>query len=178
MIDPATSSVTNATAHPGATQRGLRGAHVLLIFIGFFLTIFAVNGVMVYEARSTFGGLETDDAYRKGLAYNSRLVEAETQNKLGWRDDVVHIPDRQLVRISMADHSGAPISGLAIKGEIGRPATDRFDRQLAFIESAPGNYEVDAKGLEPGWWILDVEARKSGDGAVLYEAKERVWIKP
>ena len=41
---------------------------MLLIFIGFFVTVFLVNGLMVYDALSTFGGLETPDAYRKGLA--------------------------------------------------------------------------------------------------------------
>ena len=38
-------------------RRGLRGGHVLLVFTGFFATIFLVNGIMIYEALSTFGGL-------------------------------------------------------------------------------------------------------------------------
>jgi nitrogen fixation protein FixH len=29
---------------------------VLLIFIGFFVTVLLVNGLMVYDALSTFGG--------------------------------------------------------------------------------------------------------------------------
>ena len=32
----------------------------------------------------------------------------------------------------------------------------------------------------PGWWTMDIEARKcaSAGAEVVYEAKERLWIKP
>ena len=157
---------------------GLRGLHVLLIFIGFFLTVFVVNGIMIYEATSTFGGLETADAYRKGINYNARIAEAEAQDRQGWHDIVAQLPGTQRVRLSLTDGSGAPLPGLLISSEIGRPATDRFDRRLDFNQTGPGTYEADVAGLAPGWWIVDLEARKSGGGEVLYEAKERVWIKP
>jgi nitrogen fixation protein FixH len=157
---------------------GLRGLHVLLIFIGFFLTVFVVNGIMIYKAESTFGGLETADAYRKGLTYNARIAEAEAQDRQGWHDTVAHVPETQRVRLSLTDRSGAPLPGLLISSEIGRPATDRFDRRLDFAQTGPGTYEADVAGLAAGWWIVDLEARKSEAAEVLYEAKERVWIKP
>ncbi len=165
---------------PESPRRGLRGHHVLLVFVGFFVTVFLVNGVMIYEALSTFGGLETSDAYRKGLAYNQRIAEGAAQQQRGWRDHLAYVPESEHVRLDVADHEGAGVPGLAISGEIGRPATDRFDRRLDFTQTAPGTYEANAAGLEPGWWTVDIEARKSAStGAeVLYEAKERLWIKP
>ena len=67
-----------------------------------------------------------------------------------------------------------------LAGEIGRPATDRFDRKLDFAPTGLGVYEAEAAGLEPGWWTVDIEGRKPANagGEVLYEAKERLWIKP
>ena len=172
--------MSSSSSIPDSPRRGLRGGHVLLIFIGFFATIFLVNGIMVYDALSTFGGLETPDAYRKGLAYNQRIAEGVAQEQRGWRDKLAWIPETQRVRFDLTDTAGAGVPGLVIGGEIGRPATDRFDRKLGFKQTGPGTYEAEAASLEPGWWTIDIEARKSAatGGEVVYEAKERVWIKP
>lgn len=172
--------MTSADVAPDRPRRGLRGLHVLLAFIGFFVTVFAVNGVMIYEALSTFGGLETPDAYRKGLAYNQRIARGAAQEQRGWHDTLAYAPETERVRIDMTDHEGAAVPGLILSGEIGRPATDRFDRRLEFTQTGPGTYEADAQGLQPGWWTIDIEAKKSASSGTeeFYEAKERLWIKP
>ncbi len=172
--------MSSASSLSRTQRRGLRGHHVLLAFIGFFATVFLANGIMIYEAVSTFGGLETPDAYRKGLAYNERIAEGAVQAERGWHDRLAYIPELQRVRVDVTDPGGAGVPGLLISGEIGRPATDRFDRHLDFTQTGPGTYEADAAGIEPGWWTVDLEARKSASagGEVLYEARERLWIKP
>ena len=43
---------------------------------------------MIYKALTTFGGVETPDAYRKGLAYNQRIAAEEAQAGLGWHDEL------------------------------------------------------------------------------------------
>ena len=171
--------MSSTSSIPGSPRRGLRGSHVLLIFIGFFATIFLVNGIMIYDALSTFGGIETADAYRKGLAYNERIAEGP-QAQRGWRDSLAYASETQRVRVEVTDAAGAGVPGLALAGEIGRPATDRFDRKLDFTQTGPGTYEADAAGFEPGWWTVDIKARKSASAGaeVLYDAKERLWIKP
>lgn len=151
---------------------------MLIVFLGFFATIFLVNGIMIYDALSTFGGIETADAYRKGLAYNARIAEGAAQAQRGWRDSLAYAFEMQRVRVEVTDAAGAGVPGLALAGEIGRPATDRFDRKLDFAAVRPGVYEADAAGLEPGWWTVDIEGRGGAGGEVLYEAKERLWIKP
>jgi nitrogen fixation protein FixH len=173
--------MTNPAAQPThRSGRILRGHHVLLIFIGFFVTVFLVNGLMVYDALSIFGGLETPDAYRKGLAYNERIAKGAAQDELGWHDRLAYVPELRRVRLDVTDSAGAGVPGLIVAGEIGRPATDRFDRRLKFRQTGPGTYEADAAGLEPGWWTLDIEAKRSvsAGAEVPYEAKERLWIKP
>ena len=116
---------------------------------------------MIYEALSTFGGLETPDAYRKGLAYNERIAEGERQEQLGWRDKLAYVPETQRVRVDAHRRAGAAVPGLVIAGEIGRPATDRFDRRLdAHARRRPARTRPTPRGLEPGWWTVDIEARK------------------
>ena len=44
-------------------------------FVGFFLVVFAVNGAMMTIAFKTWTGLDTENAYQEGLAYNDRLAE-------------------------------------------------------------------------------------------------------
>jgi nitrogen fixation protein FixH len=142
--------------------------------------VFAANGAMIYLAVSTFGGLDTADAYRKGLAYNERIVAGVAQEQRGWRGSLAYLPGTQRLRVALRDHAGMAVSGLVLSGDIGRPATDRYDRPLSFAQTGPGTYEADAASIEPGWWTVDVRAHgASGTGGeVLYESKERLWIKP
>jgi nitrogen fixation protein FixH len=158
----------------------LKGRHVLLTLIGFFAVVFAVNGLMIYKAESTFGGLDTDDAYRKGLAYNERVAAAEAQAKLGWRDSLTFVPETRRLRVAVTDHAGAGITDLAVTAHVERPATNLFDRDMVLEQTGPGIYEADAAGLDAGWWTVDLAARREADqkDAALYEARRRLWIKP
>jgi nitrogen fixation protein FixH len=169
----------NSSQSAGA--RALNGRHVLLTLIGFFAVIFAVNGVMVYKAESTFGGLDTPDAYRKGLAYNERVAAAEAQSELGWHDTLAYVPETRRLRVALVDPAGGAISGLAVKAQVQRPTTTRFDRELTLDQTGPGIYEVDASDLDAGWWTVDVEARRgtaNKEEAALFELRRRLWIKP
>ena len=62
----------------------LTGKHVLFLFVLFFGIIFVVNARLIYLSQSSWTGLETHDAYRKGLKYNQQLSSSEAQNTRGW----------------------------------------------------------------------------------------------
>ena len=64
----------------------ITGRHVLYAILAFFLTVTAVDAFMIYKAVSTFGGIETQDAYRKGLQYNQRLEAEKVRRASGWED--------------------------------------------------------------------------------------------
>jgi len=161
--------------------RVLNGRHVLFALIGFFAIVFAVNGVMIYQAESTFGGLDTPDPYRKGLNYNARIAAAAAQATRGWRDRLAYLPQSKRMRVSLADRTGGAVSGLTVTAELQRPATNRFDQELVLEQTGPGVYEVDVSGLGPGWWTVDLQARHGtpdGQQPTLYESRRRLWIKP
>ena len=86
-------------------QQGLRGRHVLWVFLGFFATVFVVNGAMIYSAVSTYSGLVANEPYRKGLHYNERIAAAERQANLGWTDTLQVGRDGQ-VRMLLSDADG------------------------------------------------------------------------
>lgn len=158
----------------------IRGKHVLAGLLGFFFVMFAVNGVFVYYALTTFNGVETDDAYRSGLAYNVRIAEAERQESRDWRGELTLSPETRKLSLVLADAGGFPVPGLTIAAGIGRPATDRFDTRLALSEVRPGTYEAEVPNLGDGNWIVDIEARQIQGAApvVAYRLKQRLWLTP
>ena len=65
------------------SDKPVTGRHVLMMMLGFFGVIFAVNGVFAFLAIDTFTGLETEQAYLKGLDYNRTLTAAAEQRTTG-----------------------------------------------------------------------------------------------
>lgn len=161
-----------------SSGRPLTGYHVLAGIIGFFLIIFAVNAVMIYKAETTFGGLDTDDAYRKGLNYNDRIAAADKQAKLGWSDKAEYDAETQRLRISLTDEAGDPIPGLKVTAKMQRPTTSKLDEEIALAPTGGAVYEANVAELEPGWWTVNIRAHRGDEGEALYEARRRLWIKP
>jgi nitrogen fixation protein FixH len=137
----------------------LTGRHVLAMIVAFFLVIFAVNGVFVYVSLNSHPGVSSEDAYRKGLDYNRTLEQADRQNARGWKTTVTF--QDGFVVVSLTDRTGAPLTGLAVRGEARRPVHDRADTALALSESAPGQYRA-ATRLAPGRWELMLTAATEG----------------
>ena len=65
----------------------LTGRHVLIIFLAFFGVVFVVNGVMMRAALTTFSGLEAENPYKEGLAFNQRLADSRAQELRAWSVD-------------------------------------------------------------------------------------------
>lgn len=171
-----------ASPHPGAPAAGFRltGRHVFLVALGFFLLVLAANTVLITLAVTTFGGIETPDAYRKGLAYNARILAAEKQAGLGWRDSVAFAPGTGRIVFRLEGAGGKPVAGLSVSARVSRPATGRFDRELPLIERAPGRYESEAVRLDPGSWIITAAAARpeAEGGESVYETRRRLWLAP
>lgn len=160
-------------------MKPLTGRHVLIMLLSAFAVTAAVNGYFVYSALSTFNGREAGSAYEDGLHYNDRLKAAQEQTALGWAHKV-ELTDTHTVRVAFTDKAGAPVAGLKLKGEIGRPAVDRYTREITFTEAQPGVYTAATNELEAGGWIVAVTAAKSQDGAdkPVYRLKERLGARP
>ncbi|MBA4130616.1 MAG: hypothetical protein C0519_04240 [Hyphomicrobium sp.] len=169
---------------PGKRQPGKRmfkeitGRHVLFLMLGFFGVIIATDAFLVYKAVSTFGGIETQDAYRKGVTYNERIAEERAQEARGWTKDARL--EKGELRVTVRDKDQKGVEGLQISAMFGRPATNTEDRTLTLTPVGPGEYMATLGDIEPGNWVATMEARESltGTGAVVYQSKVRLWKAP
>lgn len=158
----------------------LTGRRVLLAIAGFFLVIFAVNGVFLGLALSTNTGVVANEPYRKGLKYNERIAADARQAALGWTSEVlIDARDGRLVAL-LSDRDGKPISGLAATVKVGRSATDREDIKANLSETMPGQYEAKLSTLSSGNYVANLEVLEPNttDQVVIYRARRRLWLKP
>jgi len=161
-------------------DREIRGIHVLVGIVAFFLAVATVDAVMIYRAVSTFSGTDTQDAYRKGLAYNARIAEEGVQNARDWRTEHTFDAATGAFRVTIKDRTGSGVDGLAVAARIGRPATSQFDRDLALKSEGSGVYAATIDGLSDGTWVMVLDA-SYGDAPqnnLLYRAKVRLWKQP
>jgi nitrogen fixation protein FixH len=169
---------SSSTLRSPVPRRTLSGRHVLLTFLAFFATVFAVDGFMIYQAVSTFGGIETPDAYRKGVAYNQTIAKGAEQLLEGWQDEIEILQGPQRLRVHLQDRLGSAVAGKMLVATVGRPATDRFDLTLALSEVAAGTYEATLPAAHEGAWIVDISAFDTSVGSAppAYQARRRLWI--
>jgi nitrogen fixation protein FixH len=162
-----------------ATEPRLTGKHILLILLGFFALIGAANAVFIYIAVSSRPGEERGASYEIGLRYNNILSEERSQNALQWRHQTqIYKGDR--LRVAVTTSAGAPVAGLAVTGNFGRPASDNADRSLVFKEVDAGVYEAVLGQIGTGSWVMSFTAEKARPGSetATYQVKERLWLSP
>jgi nitrogen fixation protein FixH len=156
----------------------LTGGRVLTLILAFFGVVFTVNGYLVVAALSTNSGVVAIEPYRKGLAYNSRITADERQTELGWQATVT-VTRSGGATVALTNRDGRPVPHLLVHAMIGRPATELFDHQLAFTETAPGLYSAATTALDGGNWIASVEARLANSGAdTTFRVRRRLWLAP
>jgi nitrogen fixation protein FixH len=162
-----------------AMESRVTGKHILLMLLGFFAVVGAVNAAFIYFAVSTGPGEEQGASYEVGLRYNNILAEERTQNALQWHHQS-QIAQGSRLRVSITDNAGAPVHGLVLTGTFGRPATDNADRSLVFKEVDAGLYEASPGQIKQGSWVLSFMAEKARPGAetATYRVKERLWLSP
>ena len=150
-------------------SRALSGRMVLLWFIMFFATIFAVNGIMMRFAYNSFSGIDADNAYRTGLQFTQDVNAANAQDALGWTVSAAIAPDsggRHRIDVRATDGANkVPDDTRAIVRLI-HPANRRFDRVIAMAASGPGQFSgfTDAA---PGQWDVNIE---------LYSGERRTFL--
>jgi nitrogen fixation protein FixH len=150
------------------------GRHVLYALFAFFGVMFIVNGIFLYYAVGTFNGFETSDAYRKGLSYNKRIASDKAQISRGWNPVVHYENEEQKLVVEVRDKQGNGVAGLAIKGELRHPVSDKDDQTLILQEVAPARYATPLK-LPAGQWIFSAVVAKRGEP--LFRFKKRLWVK-
>jgi nitrogen fixation protein FixH len=131
------------------------GRHMLAIMLTFFAVIAGVNLAMAYLANSTWSGLVVSNGYVASQSFNADEARAKTQEALGWKVGLTHDPAG--LAFSFAGRNAEPLGGLAVTGQLRRPATERDDLRLAFHEGRRGTYTA-AATLASGVWDIEIDA--------------------
>jgi nitrogen fixation protein FixH len=157
----------------------LTGRVVLVWFVSFFSVILGVNMVMLYFAVTTFSGVSTEDAYRKGRDYNQVLQQAREQQALGWVLQTEHVRTSDgAIRLAVEarDGNGDALDGLTIIAVFWRPTQKGLDQTGVLLPSGNGRYSGDFNLPADGNWQILIDARDSN--ANIYRLTEQAFIKP
>jgi nitrogen fixation protein FixH len=151
------------------------GRVVLICLIGFFLTVAAVNALMIRFAVSTFGGVETESAYKAGLAFRAEIDASVAQAARSWKVDA-RVEEGQggtVVHVAVRDRMELPVPRLTVRIHLEHPADRRRDVAMAVSEQSPGIFRAVADRAS-GRRILAIEL--SHDGERVFRAVNRVVI--
>ncbi len=161
-------------------MRRLSGGHVLGAMLAFFGVIIVADSIMIYKAVSTFGGVDNANAYRDGLAYNTRIARETQQSALGWTETVALAADPARLKVSLKDIEGRAPQHVTVEAVLGRPATNSADITLRLAEVTPGLFEAPLEvAPEAGAWIATVRAFADGaSDAPIFEVRRRLWVAP
>lgn len=138
-----------------ATTRSKSGLIILACFLGFFGTVGAVDAYFVYTAIHTNTGVVTEQAYEKGLAYNTVLDKARNQPAL--YDKAIYQKD--IFTWQARDLSGQPAQGANVKVRFVRPVQDGHDFEVLLEDKGNGIYSTASAFPMKGLWQAQISAQ-------------------
>ena len=157
-------------------QQEWTGRRVLFLLLAFFGVVFAADGVFVYLATSSWTGLSTEDAYRKGLRYNQTIERAAAQQALGWQTAVSFEPlddNTDRLTVSLRDRTDTPIDGRVVTATLHRPVSAGQDIEIPLDWTGAGTYAADLALPFRGQWVVHVAVAQNSETPYAIEA--RVW---
>ncbi|MCF6216388.1 MAG: FixH family protein [Emcibacter sp.] len=163
------------------TGNRFTGKKALMWIVGFFLVIFTVNGIMAYFALGTWGGLETENSYRKGIHYNEQITAAEKQAESGWEIYLRHSPEiitaeagetgRLDIEVIWPENDLPPAKVTAL---ITRAVTNIYDQEVILTKSRDNLYTAPLSLPLAGQWNVEILVKRpNGD---LYKLKQKISV--
>lgn len=161
------------------------GWHMLFLMVAFFGTIITVNMVLVFKAVGSYPGVDTQQSYRQGLAYNETLNARVRQKTLEWSADITVTPAQKII-LNITDKNTMPVRGLTVTGILKHPTDTNQDKDLVFMQNMQtGQYEVQLDThLKGKKWLLtkavyaNAASETSGKAdAPYFETRNELWLK-
>lgn len=155
-------------------EKKLKGWHVLMWFLAFFGLMFAVNGVFLYNAITSFPGEDTKKSYLQGLNYNQTLSARADMAELGWTAQIGM--DQNDLVFRLEDAASSPISGREVTALLRRLATTSGDTEITLDASTTGEYRADLSALESGQWEAILMVRSLDGAQIEFEARKNLRL--
>ncbi|MEM9739729.1 MAG: FixH family protein [Pseudomonadota bacterium] len=153
----------------------LTGWHVLLIMLGFFGVIFAVNGVFLYHALTSHPGEIVEKSYLQGLNYNDRLQTRALQAERGWTAAMGVEGGRLVARIE--DGTGRGLNHLLLQATLRRTASQDGDLTIALVSTGDGEYQGDLAGISAATYEVGLTGFEGDGPSPVFEARKRLSVR-
>ncbi len=138
----------------------------------FFVFQSFVFGGFAYVAQKTHTGLVTDEAYKKGLAYNRVIEKARAQEELGLESDI-RIAADGLLRFTLRDSEGRDVAPSHVSVWFFRPTQASADVHAAMQPAPEGGYKILPQLPAKGLWEVRIHADTA---AGPYQTSKRMVI--
>ena len=155
-------------ATAGKTMTNSKRSSIPFWFAGCFAVVLLANGILVYFALNSWTGLEAEQPYSKGLAYNRILETEKQQAALGGRVVLEFAPDDSApqagtVILKAADSDGLPLDGARAEIRFIRPTHEGYDRDLILESRGGGLYQAHVELPLGGVWDIRASLRADGN---------------
>jgi len=156
--------------------REVTGRTVFICLVAFFGLIAAMNAVLIRLAVSTFGGVETENAYQAGLNFSREIAAAEVQDALHWqvKATVSGGPEATVVELVAHDAGGRPLAGLDATAQLVHPTDRRGDLTVPLDERTTGIFRGQVAAAH-GNWTLVIDLLR--DGSRVFRSRNRVFLR-
>ena len=149
------------------------------MFVGAFVVIIAVNGIMIGFALTSWTGLETTNHYRAGNNYNAALAGAERQAELGWQNALRFVPAAPdgasgRLEVTFTEKQGAAITDARMKVRLIRAAKDTLDQELTLFHQGNGLYVSAVDFPAKGKWQVRILAKRAQEP---YQVLDELYVR-
>lgn len=141
-------------------------------FVAFFVVLAILDGIFVYIATSTHTGVVTDNAYKKGLAYNQTIEKYEAQKELGWQTEITLV--HPYLTFSLKDAQGAVIKDAQATAHISRITQAGHDFEVPLQLDENGIYKNKVDFPMKGQWEVSVVVKWNQQQ---YQQSKRIIVK-
>lgn len=114
----------------------------------------------------------------KNKSYEPHLQQVDEQKNLAWKVKIVGFKELKpkhasQLNIELLDKDGKSVTGAKISLSLWRMANSRDDQTLDFVESAPGQYQVNCELPAEGRWLTHLQISRGNDQ---YTSKQSIFV--
>lgn len=169
-------SMQDTRSGGGCRPKEVTGRTVLICLVAFFAVVAGANAVLIRAAVSTFGGLETDSAYRAGLNFAREAATARAQDALHWTvtTRVTRDGNATVVEVIARDSADRAVTDLQGTAQLAHPTDRRADHAFQLVADGPGRFRGTTVPVA-GQWDLIIDLSRNGER--LFRSKNRVILR-
>ncbi len=166
---PAISSSPEAGLSRAEIDRR-RGRIVPWVIAAFYLTFMSTLIAFVVIAYQHPPSDVTEEAYEKGLDYNTAIDKGQAQARLGWTSSLS--VDGKVMTFVLRDAAGQGLDGAVARVWFVHPDRSGLDRSVELVGAGHGHYTARLALPATGQWDIHITAEVKGQQYQLAQPME------